>query len=233
MTPKQIEASRKNGARSRGPITEAGKQNSARNSTRHGLLAQTVVLDEESADRFLDLFTGYMDEHKPSTATQISLVETMAAARWRQLRVWGAQKTSIDRDMALQDPSVGPASVRVLAALRGSPESFCPPDVLLRYEIAFDRQFSRALTRLLALKSGGDAQPYHPETPAGQTWKDENVSTTKRTSEVIENTLSGYQSPPTPNGPADPGPGSLVRGRPPGRPERSDPDLRPPSSAEP
>src|SRR5580698_5412731 len=112
MTPKQIEASRKNGARSRGPITEAGKQNSARNSTRHGLLAQTVVLDEESADRFLDLLTGYMDEHKPSTATQVSLVETMAAARWRQLRVWGAQKTSIDRDKRVLRMPVSKRHVR-------------------------------------------------------------------------------------------------------------------------
>jgi hypothetical protein len=46
--------------------------------------------------------------------------------------------------MALQDPNVGPASVRVLSALRGSPESSCPPELLLRYEITFDRQFFRA-----------------------------------------------------------------------------------------
>ena len=70
----------------------------------------------------------------------------MTVARWRQLRIWGAQKTAIDRDMALQDPNVGPAPVRALAALRGTPESACAPELLLRYEIAFDRQFSRALT---------------------------------------------------------------------------------------
>ena len=44
-----------------------------------------------------------MDEYKPSTASQVSLVETMAVARWRQLRVWGVQKAGMDRDMALQD----------------------------------------------------------------------------------------------------------------------------------
>lgn len=176
MTPKQIQASRTNGARSQGPITESGKQNSARNNTRHGLLAQTVVLDEESTDRFLDLLAALMDEYEPGTATQVALVETMAAARWRQLRVWGAQKTAMDRDMALQDPDLGPASVRVLAALRGTPGSACPPEVLLRYEIAFDRQFSRALTRLLAAQSSRTNQPpkhYHPQAPAGQTWKEE------------------------------------------------------------
>jgi len=100
----------------------------------------------------------------------------MTVARWRQLRIWGAQKTAMDRDMALQDPNVGPAPVRALAALRGTPESACAPELLLRYEIAFDRQFSRALTRLLALQSRKVAQPprpYHPDTPTGQTWKEE------------------------------------------------------------
>lgn len=180
-----------NGARSKGPITDRGKQNSSRNSTRHGLLSQTVVLEEESTARFEELLTGYMDEYQPASASQVSLVETMAVARWRQLRVWGAQKTAMDRDMALQDPNIGPAPVRALLALRGSPESSCPPEVLLRYEIAFDRQFSRALTRLLALQSRPILQrprPYHPATQSGQTWKDENISTAKRTQQDHENT---------------------------------------------
>src|ERR1035438_7259024 len=165
-TDKQIRASKTNGAHSRGPATEQGKRNSARNSTRHGLLSQTIVLEEEDSGRFSDLFEAYLDEYQPRTASQVTLVETMAAARWRQLRVWGMQKSGMDRDMALQDPAIGPAPVRALAALRTSPETLCSPDTLLRYEIAFDRQFSRALTRLLALQSLPTTRqpaPYHPE----------------------------------------------------------------------
>jgi len=175
---KQIQASKTNGALSGGPVTEQGKRNSSRNSLRPRLLAQTVVLEEESKPRFLELLAAYMDEYKPRAASQVSLVETMAVARWRQLRIWGVQSASLDRDMALQDPNVGPAPIRALAALRGSPDSLCPPEVLLRYEIAFDRQFSRALSRLLTLQSLPVARqpiPYHPETPAGQTWKEENI----------------------------------------------------------
>lgn len=174
---KQIQASRSNGARSKGPVTPQGKRNSSRNSLRHGLLARTVVLEEESSDRFLQLLAGYMEEYQPSAPSEVSLVETMAVARWRQLRVWGAQKTAMDRDMVLQDPSLGPASVRVLQALSGSPENACSPELLLRYEIAFDRQFSRALSRLLALQSRPTARrpvPYHPIVPTGQTWREEN-----------------------------------------------------------
>src|SRR5260370_24591669 len=103
-TQKQIDASRSNGARSRGPVTERGKKFSARNSVRHGLLASTVVLQSESQERFLDLLKDFMDEFQPATAAQVTLIETMTVARWRQLRIWSSQKNAIDLDMSLQDP---------------------------------------------------------------------------------------------------------------------------------
>lgn len=174
-TDKQIQAARANGVLSKGPTTEQGKRNSAGNNVRHGLLARTIVLDEEDTERFLELLTGLMDAHQPRDASELALVETLAVARWRQLRVWGAQKTALDRDMALQDPSHGPVAVRAVVALRGTPESSCPPDVLIRYEIAFDRQYARALIRLEALQSrpaNRQTTPYHPMT-IGQTWKEE------------------------------------------------------------
>jgi hypothetical protein len=173
---KQIRASKANGALSRGPVTEQGKRNCARNGTRHGLLSQTVVLEAEVDGRFLELFEDYLDEYQPRTASQVSFVENMAVARWRQFRIWGMQKSAMDRDMALQDPAVGPAPIRALFALRNSAENLGSPDVLLRYEIAFERQFSHALTRLLELQAlpiTRKVAPYHPESPAGQTWKEE------------------------------------------------------------
>ncbi len=222
---KQIQTSRANGARSKGPITEQGKLNASRNSIRHGLLARTVVLEEESAERFLELLAAFTEEYQPASTTQVMLVETMAVARWRQLRVWGVQKAAMDRDIALQDPAVGPASVRAIFAFRGASarssqppghEDTCPAELLLRYEIAFDRQFTRALTRLIVLQSKPAARqpaPYHPEFPAGQTWKEgtepdalaeqckesrpaalcamstkEETPTAKRTQEVVEST---------------------------------------------
>jgi len=48
----QIEASRINGALSRGPVTEEGKASSSRNATRHGLLSNTILIAGESRTDF-------------------------------------------------------------------------------------------------------------------------------------------------------------------------------------
>ena len=44
----------------------------------------------------------------------------MTVAMWRLWRVWGAQKLALDRDIAVQDPEIGPTSVRAMFAMEGS-----------------------------------------------------------------------------------------------------------------
>ena len=58
--------------------------------------------------------------------------------------------------------------------MSGMPKTSGQPELLFRYEIAFDRQFSRALIRLLAIQSRTPRQPipYHP-VAIGQTWKEQ------------------------------------------------------------
>ncbi len=192
-TEKQIQTSRANGARSKGPKTAPGKLNSSRNSARHGLLAQTVVLETESVKRFLQLQASLMAEFQPSSTVQKLLVETMAAARWRLWRVWGIQSSALDRDIALQDSSVGPPCVRAIASFcrsgpcRSGPgyeDNSNPAELLLRYEIALDRQFTRALNRLLTLQSSAlqsqpaprEPAPYQPDSPGGRTFDDPDQS---------------------------------------------------------
>jgi hypothetical protein len=151
-TPKQIAASRANGARSKGPITAQGKRNSSRNSVRHGLLAETIVLEEEHTGRFLDLLKELTDEHLPATCTETMLVETIAVASWRRSRIWGMQKENFDHDVASCDVETDSPALCATLALRSSPESIRSHEVLLRYEIAFDRQISRSLLRLQQLQ---------------------------------------------------------------------------------
>src|SRR5580704_1217365 len=101
-TAKQIQASRANGARSNGPVPAQGKYNSSRNSIRHGLLAETIVLDDEKEDEFLELLEALFEEHQPQTPTEAMLVDTIAAAIWRQGRIGGMQKVAFDHDIAFR-----------------------------------------------------------------------------------------------------------------------------------
>jgi len=66
-TDKQIEASRVNGARSRGPVTEEGKARSGRKDPGKGL-AQALLLPGESRRRFNDLLDHFNEALKPETA---------------------------------------------------------------------------------------------------------------------------------------------------------------------
>jgi hypothetical protein len=86
-TQNQIRANRANALRSTGPTTPEGKQASSRNSTRHGVLSQTVVLEGESEDRFKDLLADFTTQLKPRSAAEAAILETMAIARWKQMRI--------------------------------------------------------------------------------------------------------------------------------------------------
>src|ERR1022692_2896274 len=99
---KQIQASRINGARSRGPVTAQGKRNSSRNSLRHGFYIPDSSLEQNPPTAFVALRADYMLQFQPQTPREIHLVHVMAVARWRMLRVAEAQKMAVDKAMARQ-----------------------------------------------------------------------------------------------------------------------------------
>jgi hypothetical protein len=80
----RAEASRKNGAKSRGPKTPEGKARSAQNALKHGMRAQMyVLLPDENAAEFADLDAALVEELTPVSALQTVLARRVAVAAWR------------------------------------------------------------------------------------------------------------------------------------------------------
>ena len=165
-TQKQMEAARSNGAKSLGPVTPEGKQIAAGNAFRHGLLSGSIVLNGELVSQFEALHDSLLAEHQPATQSELALVRALAAALWRQLRVWGFQKLTVDNQTATSKHPAWFAAMQIYIHEKDIP-------TLLRYETTFSRQFSRALKELNVLKSrrSGIGPPLPAVPLTGSTWE--------------------------------------------------------------
>ena len=147
---KQIEASRANGAKSRGPVTTLGRHNSAHPNWRKSLLSRSIVAKNECRDRFDEIHTALIQELQPATAIENLLVQKMMVAQWRQMRLWGMEKSSI-----AAEPSGLPERASI-------------------FESRYDRQFDRALAAIerrrgLKTKAEPATRSKQTETPPGPT----------------------------------------------------------------
>ena len=80
----RAEASRRNGARSRGPKTPEGKERSAQNALKHGFRAQKhLVLPDEDGAAFKALEAALIAELAPQGALQTMLARRIVVAGWR------------------------------------------------------------------------------------------------------------------------------------------------------
>ncbi|MFZ1428949.1 MAG: hypothetical protein WAS21_19505, partial [Geminicoccaceae bacterium] len=79
-----IEAARRNGARSRGPVTPEGKARASRNALKHGLAAlEHLVLDGEDAAELEAMTARLLTEVGPESEIEARLVRRMAVAFWK------------------------------------------------------------------------------------------------------------------------------------------------------
>ena len=145
---RQINASRANGARSRGPITPEGKERSSINALRHGLLAECLILRNESRECFDDLVTQHTRRFAPADGVEFAMIEEMVAANWRMRRAWAIENRLMEKAIRNQPP--GDEASRIADAfseLAASPEL----SLLHRYETRLHRIYQRALNNLVML----------------------------------------------------------------------------------
>lgn len=91
----KIRANRQNARKSTGPQTLVGKQKASRNSFKHGLLSQAIVIDAgggtESREEYDALLDQLHDDLHPRGALEAMLVERIAVCYWRLRRAIRAE----------------------------------------------------------------------------------------------------------------------------------------------
>jgi hypothetical protein len=94
-TTTRAEASRLNGSKSHGPITETGKSRSSRNAVKHGLFAGLdAPLDPGEAEVSKDFLSALIGNYSPQTPEQLNLVMKIVKCECRLLKI-GALESSI------------------------------------------------------------------------------------------------------------------------------------------
>ena len=141
-SPAQQAASRKNGARSRGPVTDAGKARSARNGTKHGLRGGPFeLLPGEDRDEFVALRAAVTSVWGPRDACERRWVMELVTSMWRQDRLRGPELATLTAAATESPPSE--AVVRKLGTFA-------------RYGARIDKDIGRALQALRVLRNRPD-----------------------------------------------------------------------------
>jgi len=142
----RAEASRRNGAKSRGPKTAEGKARSAQNAWRHGLCAETfVALGDEDQAAFDALQAALVEELAPEGALQRLLAGRIARAAWRLERAEHIEGELFDHLAGVE----GNLALALIRDGRGG-RAF---DTLLRYRGGAAAELWRALRLLKALQA--------------------------------------------------------------------------------
>jgi hypothetical protein len=146
MSNARAEASRRNGARSRGPKTAEGKARAAQNALKHGMRAlKYVVLPDESAVEFVALQRALFEELAPEGALQLVLARRVAIAAWRLARA-DRLEAEVLESRSYDGANPGVALIRDGNGTRSV-------ETLLRYRGAAMAEFMRALRTLKELQA--------------------------------------------------------------------------------
>ena len=95
---------REHGRKSRGPISEAGKEVSRKNALKHGLTAQVVALPNEDPEAIRAETEQFFETHQPRNSTEAALVKQIARASRRLERVAEAETAILASQVRRSQP---------------------------------------------------------------------------------------------------------------------------------
>ena len=101
-TTKQVKANQANSKKSTGATSDEGKAVIATNALKHGSFAQRLILSDENLDEYAQLIDGLLTSLNPVGTLEQLLVEKIAVATWKQLRLIRAESASIELDRRME-----------------------------------------------------------------------------------------------------------------------------------
>jgi hypothetical protein len=147
---RRIIASRANGARSRGPVTESGKLISSQNARRHALLARIIVLKDESPEGFAEVLADHLQRFQPTDGVEFGVIEEMVAAWWRMRRAWSIETQLFTE--CFDDSNLGDGASRLAATFKNVDDARGLA-LLHRYETRLHGIYQRGLRNLQLLRT--------------------------------------------------------------------------------
>jgi hypothetical protein len=147
---RQIEANRRNAAKSTGPQTEEGKQRSRRNAIRHGLTAETVIGALEDAEDYKAFEAAITADYDAQSAVERELVLRLASLLWRLRRATSMETGLLE------------IQADHLAELRNE-RHLAPESPQIVYAL-FGHQADQNRDERLSLATSAEASPHHRET---------------------------------------------------------------------
>jgi hypothetical protein len=173
----RVLASRRNGAKSRGPRTAAGKARVAKNALKHGLSARTlVVLDHEDAGAFAAFEAAVRTELAPVGDFQALLVARIVASAWRAHRADRVETAVLRQYLGTPRPTDPRARQAALGfGLVRDGNGARAFDTLVRYRGSVLAQLFRALAMLKRVQAETEAlaRLSSPATKTKQTQEDQ------------------------------------------------------------
>jgi len=162
------ETARANGAKSRGPTTDEGKEKSSRNAIKHGLTAGNgnILLDSEDPDQFDEVLKKLHGIHEPATPAERDIVEEMFAARWRTRRMWTIETGLLNAEILAQAAKTDTSdpNIHLASAFRSLTDDSRSLALASRYEARLQRLYDHAYKTLRELQQARKSEPTPPHT---------------------------------------------------------------------
>lgn len=152
----RAEASRRNGTKSKGPITIDGKARASKNALKHGLCAKTtILLESEDEAAFESLEQGLNADLQPKGPLETLLASRLAMAAWRMDRADRIEADLLSPTKANGADRIGrngrhTTMGETITRDRHGPQAV---DCLIRYRGSTQAEFWRALAALRTIQA--------------------------------------------------------------------------------